>query len=269
MDRKRATVLTASNGPRTIDPSHDEHHPFDAFWGTLSVLNHRQLQGVWHGRTLPSLGLLCLVLVVAACSNGGKSSSAAKATPTSAASTATVTTPVATTPAGVQPTPVSGAYSLYVDPTYGYSFQYPSTWIVQPAIGNGESNVAMSEPQPAQTTPGFDVHPLTQLLVRATNNYSVTFVEHLLCGSSLSNDNKVAGYPTVNLFTGGGDPVNGYTAPAYGFAFFAKDKNLAFELWLQSDAKYTDQFFVVEKQNWQHLLATFNPGPGAKLVSDC
>nr|MBA3827192.1 hypothetical protein [Ktedonobacterales bacterium] len=188
------------------------------------MLTHRQLHGPQLGRTLPSLGLLLLVMFVAACSGGGKASSTtAQATATSAPVTGT--TPVATTPPGVKPTPVSGAYSVYVDPTFGYSFLYPATWIVQPAIGGGESNVAISEPQPVQTEPGYDIHPLTQILVRATNDYSTTFVEHLLCGSSPTNDVRVAGYQTVNLFTGGGDPVRGYTAPAYGVAFFAKDKN--------------------------------------------
>ena len=234
------------------------------------MLTHRQLHGARLGRALPSLGLLVLVMLTAACSAGGKATSVAvQATATNAPTTAT--TPLATTPPGVQPTPVSGAYSVYVDPTYGYSFQYPSTWIVNPAIGGGESNVVINEPQPVQTDPTYDIHPLTKILVRATNDYSNTFVQHLLCGSSATNDIIVAGYPTVDLFTGGGDPVSGYTSPAYGVAFIAKDKNLAIELWLQSDPRtQTGRFFVAEKANWQQLITTFTPGPGAgKLVSGC
>jgi hypothetical protein len=216
---------------------------------------------------LPSLGLLCLALLLAACSTGNKSTTTAKAT-TTASTPAAQASPVATTPAGGQPTPVSGAYSVYVDPTYGYSVQYPSAWIVQPAIGLNESNVVISEPQPPQTDPTYDTHPLTQLLVRATNDYSQTFVQKLMCNADFSAT-KVAGYPAEVLDTGGGDPVNGYTAPAFGRAFFAKDKNLAIELWLQAGSKYTAPFFVIEKDHWNQVLASFNPGPGTKLASGC
>jgi hypothetical protein len=227
------------------------------------VLTHHQSRG----RMLPSLGLICLAVLLAACNTGKASSPAAKATSTTGTPVAQLS-PVATTPAGVQPTPVSGAYSVYVDPTYGYSFQYPSTWIVQAAIGGGESNVVISEPQPPQTDPTYDTHPLTQLLVRATNDYTNSFVQKLMCNADFSAT-KVAGYPAEVLDTGGGDPVNGYTAPAFGRAFFAKDKNLAIELWLQAGSKYTAPFFVIEKDHWNQLLASFNPGPGAKPGKGC
>ncbi len=214
-----------------------------------------------------------LTLVVAACSGGGKATTTAKATATSAPGT--TTPPVPTIPAGVQPTPVSGAYSVYVDPTYGYSFQYPATWIVQPAIGSGESNVVISEPQPVQTDPNYPTHPLTQLMVRATNDFSLTFVQHLLCNGSPGSGPKVANYATIDLTTYGGDPKNGYTAPAFGLAFFAKDKNLAFELWLQSDAKagydhnYINDFFRIDTPIWQHILPTFAAGSASKVANGC
>jgi hypothetical protein len=267
MDRKRAIVFDSHAGATYNRANPFHRHSSDDSWGNLFVLTHRHLLAA--RRTLPSLGLLCTVLFVAACSAGGKASTTiANATATSVSTVPTV--PVATTPPGVKPIPVSGAYSLYVDPTFGYSFQYPATWIVNPAIGDGESNVVINEPQPLQTDPGFDIHPLTKILVRVTNDYSNSFVQHILCNGSLTNDIIVDGYPTVNMFTGGGDPVKGYTAPAYGVAFFAKDKNLAVQLWLQSNAKSTDQFFVVERANWKQLISTFNPGPGAsKLLSGC
>ena len=212
--------------------------------------------------------MLLMVIFVAACSAGGKASTTpvAHATATSAPIVA-----VATTPPGVHPTPVSGAWSVYVDPTFGYSFQYPSNWTVQPAIGQNESDVTLSEPLSDPNDPNYPVHPWTQLLVRATDDFTETFVNHLLCFSTPDTQTKVDGYPTVDLSTDGGDPVNGYTAPAFGLAFFARDKNLATEIWLQSSAKDPEIGLFIDygRPIWAHVLRSFKVGSASKLVSDC
>ncbi|HKD75847.1 MAG TPA: hypothetical protein VKB76_10140, partial [Ktedonobacterales bacterium] len=162
----------------------------------------------------------------------------------------------------------------YADPTYGYSFEYPSSWIVYPAIGSApdttgtdgtiqESDVDIADP----STPSEQA-PLIQLIVRATNNDSAQFVQNLMCG--VKTTTSVAGYPAIVLDTDGGNPTAGYTSPALGRAFFAK--GLAFEIWLQSSAKLSvdiDYFFAHQEVTYRHILGTFNPGPGAKTVNSC
>ncbi len=120
----------------------------------------------------------------------------------------------------------------------------------------------------ADPSPPTEQTPLIQLIVRATNNDAAQFVQNLMCG--VKTDTTAAGYPAITLDTGGGDPVNGYTSPAFGRAFFAK--GLAFEIWLQSSAKQSydiSYFFAHQRANYQHILDTFNPGPGAKTLNSC
>lgn len=173
--------------------------------------------------------------------------------------------PTPTIPANL--TPVAGNYSVYIDPTYGYSFQYPSTWLVNPGVGADESNVAIQEPVYNLNDPNYPRHPFTTLMVRASNNYQVTFVQHLLCGYGFNT--TVAGMPARTLDTYGGDPVSGYGAPAFGRAFYAN--GVAYEIWLQSSAKdyHIDEFFQDEAATWNHILATFQPGPKQTVAQGC
>ncbi len=224
----------------------------------------RQRKGSWL--------VLFAMLVIAGCAGGRHSTaSTPKTTTPSGNPGGSSTVPVATIPPNVHPKPVPATYSVYVDPTYHYSVQYPVTWFVQPGIGLNESNVIFSEPVIDPYAPNFYVHPVTQLLVRATDNWQESFVQKILCSGAFPQDQKVGPYPAYDLKTYGGDPVNGYGAPAYGVAFFAK--GIAFEIWMQSSSKIDIQgFFDAEKANWDHVLKTFNVGPGApggKPVQGC
>jgi len=206
------------------------------------------------------------MLFVAACSHGNTSTAhtATSAPPTGTGNSTPVTTP--TNSKNPHVTPVPGTYSVYVDPTYGYSVQYPVTWFVTTGISSLESNVEFDEPITNVYDPNFPTHPVTLFFVRATTNYQESFVEQLLCGVSF--DTHVGPYPAVNIDTGGGDPVNGYSSPAFGRIFFAKGK--AFEIWLQSSAKYfISTFFQIEQPLWDHILATFDPGPQVQPTAQC
>lgn len=218
-------------------------------------------QGTWSRWCI--MFALPVVLLVAAC-DGNKSIT--KANPTTGPGNQIT----ATLPPDLQLTPIPGDYSIYIDPTWGYSFEYPSNWIVTPSSGLGESNVAINEPYtPQNVSPD---HPDVILMVRATADFTRQFVQQWICGEPKTL--KVAGYPASNLTTGGGSPTVGYGAPAFGTGFSAK--GLAFEIWLQSSAKGAwqdphaiDHFFVAEKSNWEHAISTFNPGPGAKTNGGC
>lgn len=219
-----------------------------------------------------TLFALSTLLFVAGCSGGSKTSTASAATATPPHSGPT-SVPVPTYPPSLHLTPVPGNYSVYVDPTYGYSFQYPANWLVNPGIGADESNVAIQEPVYDLNDPNYWRHPFTTLMIRASANYKVTFVQHLLCGyGGGAFDTTVAGYPARTLDTYGGEMINNqqaYGAPAYGRVFYAK--NVAFEIWLQSSNKIGIQaFFDDEASNWKQILKTFNPGPGVKApVQGC
>jgi hypothetical protein len=216
--------------------------------------------------------ILFAMLVIAGCSGGGNSTAAAPTATTPAGNPGGgPTKPVPTIPPNAHIKPVPADYSVYVDPTYHYSVQYPVTWFVQPGIGQNESNVVFSEPVTNPYDPNFYIHPVTQLLVRATNNYQESFVEKILCSGLFPAGPNLGPYQTVNLLTYGGTATAGYGAPAYGIAFFAK--GMAFEIWLQSASKIAIQaFFDAEKDHWDHILATFNVGPGSpggKPVAEC
>ncbi len=213
------------------------------------------------------IAVAVVATLLAGCSSVAKSTPVAKATATVPASNGTPSGIVPTYPPNLHLTPIPGDYSVYVDPTYGYSVQYPSPWLVQPAVGLNESNVTMQEPYTTDpNNPADPTHAVTLLLVRATTNYQESFVQKLLCFSQ--TDDTAGPYPAVNLNTFGGDPVNGYSAPALGRIFFAK--GIAFEIWLQSSSRiYLDQFFAYITPIFQHILATFNPGPGAKPTATC
>jgi hypothetical protein len=204
-------------------------------------------------------GILAGVLLIAlstgnAAHLGNAHAATAQATPTLA--------PTPTVPANL--TPVPGDFSLYIDPTFGYSFLYPATWIVQPAINGDESDVAISAPYTPDPT-----HPMVLLIVRATTNYQHSFVQKLLCGADLTAT-KVGSFPASILDTDGGDPVNGYSAVALGRVFYAK--GIAFEIWLQGSPHYADAVAAFEQREqpvYARILASFTPGPGAKSVAGC
>ena len=254
---------------------HTHHHMYT----TYHTILRRPLASRW-----PVAILVPLLLVLAACSAGAKTA-ATTGTATTASTTApgAATTPTtAATSAGGPSlstiTPIPGDYSVYVDPTWGYSFEYPSNWVVRPAVGqspdgNGntdnvkESNVNISDP-----TPPDEQHPLVMLIVRGTNNDSAQFVQRWLCGSTFDATVSTAAgsFKSVTLTENGGDPVSGYAAPAYGAAFFAN--GMAFEVWLQSSAKLSQDiayFFDHQKANFNHILNTFNPGPKVQTLNSC
>jgi hypothetical protein len=206
------------------------------------------------------------IMMLAACNTSTTSLGASHPTPLASATT----TPAATSQPTNLPavTPIPGNYSVYVDPTWGYSFEYPSDWIPYPSIGqadNGaqESSVSIMQPYTTDTT-----HPAVYLLVRATNNFQDYFVEDHLCNQPTTT--HVDGFPAVDLFTAGGDPSTYYISPAYGSAFFAK--GLAFEIWLQSSARedYAIKAWLSYAEPiYQHVLRTFTVGPGTKTVAGC
>jgi hypothetical protein len=220
--------------------------------------------------------LMPVILLVGACSSTPKSTAQKPTgTGTSVAVVATATAGKTSVPAPAI-TPISGDYSVYVDPTWGYTFEYPSAWIVFSSVGkspdvNGrqdtvqESNVDIKDPSAPDPE-----HPVIQLMIRATNNADAQFVQKLpvnqyqsMC--SAQKTLKVGDYPAIDLFTRGGDPVTGYTAPALGRAFFAK--GLAFEFWLQGSPRitYDISYFIDHNQPiLQHVIDTFYAGAGAQ-----
>lgn len=215
----------------------------------------KQLQRMGRSRWLA--GIVGIALLAAGCS------SAATHPPATPTPTATaIPTAAATTPAGIGPsvTPVSGAYSLYVDPTWGYSFQYPSGWTPYPAQGNEESNVVIAAPYNPDPA-----HSMLNLMVRVTSNFQHAYVQQLLCQQPTTT--TVAGYPAVDLSTDGGNPTVGYSAVAMSRAFFAK--GLAFWIWLQGSDKSSQQFIAANNPIFQQVLATFNVGPGGKTTASC
>lgn len=222
-----------------------------------------------------------LVVLVAACSGGGKTTAKAVTPTTTTAGTATPAAATTAAPGQTLPsiTPIPGDYSIYVDPTYGYSFEYPAQWIPHPSTGTApgpyyydgsiqESNVDIADP----TYPN-EQHPAIQLTVRASNNYSAQFVNHWLCNPDVTESPEtIDGYAGENLSEGGGDPTNGLAAPAWGFIFPIPSKGLVVEVWLQSSARTHNDivyFEQTQKPIFQHVLDTFNPGPGAKQIGSC
>ena len=215
------------------------------------------------------------MLFVAACSGGSHGSTVATTKTTTPGNSPTAAV-VPTYSPSLHLTPVSGDYSVYVDPTFGYSFQYPSSWIVEPAPGVTESDVAIKEPIQNVYDPNYQNHPQTTLIVRATDDFQQSYVEHLLCNTGF--DTTVDGFQAVDLTTYGvvGGDINKYGvgAPGYGRAFYAH--NVAYEIWLQSSAKaewnvdYISIFFDQEKANWNQVLRTFKAGNGVKAaVNGC
>jgi hypothetical protein len=201
-----------------------------------------------------------LLLVMAACNSAAQGT---KATATATVAPAQTQAPGTPTAKGPQITPLAGDYSLYVDPTYGYSFEYPTNWLVTPAIGLGQSNVAINDPSAPDLT-----HPDVILMVRATNDFSVQYVQSFIC--TRGKNATFAGFPAADLTTPGGDPVNGYTAVAFGDGFIAKGK--AFQVWLQGSPKfwnYIQKFYANYKDVWDHFQTTFNPGPDTTPVNNC
>lgn len=242
---------------------------------------HQPIRTLRHHIYRWSIALIVpLVVLVAACS--GASKSTAKATPaaaTAGGSTPTVATTVAPGQTLPQITPIPGDYSVYVDPTFGYSFEYPSQWITYPSNGTApgpsdysgsvkESNVDIADP----TSPDPQ-HPSIQLMVRVTNNYNAQFVDHWLCNpDGTESQETIDGYTGENLSETGGDEVSGLAAPAWGFIFPVKAKGLVVEVWLQSSARRSNDIYYFQqsqKANFQHVLDTFNPGPGMQQIGSC
>ncbi len=209
--------------------------------------------------TLPvgflGLALCGILLVASACSATPKKSTAKIVTTVTPAATATTVSSATALPTIA---PIAATYSVYVDPTWNYSFEYPSTWTVYPATGNNESDVVMSAPYQADP-----IYAMLRLLVRASNDWQHGYVEQYLCGSSTST--TVAGYQAVILNSSGGDPTTGYESPALGRGFFAK--GVAFQIMLLDADKSSGQFFSALGDVYNHVLATFKVGnvPAAPL----
>jgi hypothetical protein len=213
--------------------------------------------------------ILPVMLLVAGCS-GGTSTKSGNVSPTHTPSSGTNTS--TSLPAGTSITPVSGDFSVYVDPKWGYSFEYPSSWIVYHSEGNSEtsgvyeSNVSIMEPY----TPD-PAHPYTILTVRATNDFNADFAQYWVCTAQGPKDVTVNGFQAYRIDSGGGDFVNGLNAPRFGRAF--SGKNLGFLIILQSSARLpsaVNSFFSVEYNNFNHIISTFQVGPGAsQLVHGC
>jgi len=204
-----------------------------------------------------------LALFIAACAS---STSVSKIAKTPVVVTPSPTNSSSSTGATIPPgiTPIAGTYSLYVDPTFGYSFEYPTSWIVYPAQGNDESNVAITEPYIADPN-----HPYTLIMVRATKNWGHQFVQQIICGQT-SSAFTVDGYNAVSLDTRDGSVAIGLSGTIFGRGLFAK--GLAFEIILEGsprESQYIDAFMRIERPTFQHLLDTFNPGPGATTIGTC
>lgn len=200
--------------------------------------------------------LMALLMALGACGGG---SSRANATPTAVATYKPATpSPVAS----AQPTVVAipADYSVYIDPTWGYAFEYPALWNVTPQIGNQESNVVIAEPYNPDPN-----HAMVRLLVRVTSNFQHAFVQQYLCGQATTT--TVGSYKAVDLTTSGGDPTHGYSAIVLGRAFFAT--GLAFEIWLQGSNKSAQTFFTNYGPTFQHVLATFTVGNGGQTTATC
>ena len=200
-----------------------------------------------------------MMLVLAGClagCGGPSPASTASKTPTAA----TPTTVLVATSAPSTLTPVAGDYSLYADPTWAYTFLYPSNWVVYPQSGNQESNVIISEPY----NPSPD-HAMVRLLVRVTSNFQHQFVQQYLCNQPTTT--SVAGFDAVDLSTSGGNPDVGYSAMVMGRGFFAK--GLAFVIWFQGSQKSYQSFLDGYKAIFQRIIASFNVGTGGQTAATC
>lgn len=230
---------------------------------------HKPRTGRLYWKTL--FFALPLILTLAACSTGKTNTVAVK---TTAKATSSPAATVAPTQQPVSPiskiTPIAGDYSLYVDQTYGYSFIYPSNWLVYPSTGqtppsaSKESNVAIIPPYTDS-----EVTPLMTLMVRATNDFSAQYVQQFIC-SGMTKTATVKGIPAVNMFTRGGDPVNGYSAAILGRVFI--DKGIAFQILLEASPKasiHITDFVQQETPVFNTVLDSFNPGNGAATVNPC
>ncbi len=171
-------------------------------------------------------------------------------------------------------TPIPGDYSLYVDPNFGYSFQYPTSWIVYPAhfSNANESDVAFTQ----QYTSNME-HPLLVFVVRVTNDYHHQFVQKYICSGQYSMNSTFGPYKAVDVTTDGstqlfygGSQTYEYGAVTIGRVFIAN--GLVFMVWLQASPKShynIDMFFKLYTPVYQHMMDSFNVGSGAKPLNSC
>ena len=217
--------------------------------------------------------ILPIVLFTAACGGSTKITKVPTTTTPIATTKVGNSTPVTNSATPVAPaiTPIPGVYSIYVDPKYGYSFEYPSDWTPRPSqgvsgpYGNFESDVVVTEPYAPDPT-----HPAVLLLIRASNDFNADFIQHWVCGTNPSSNTFVASYPAYNGDSYGGYPKDGYEAPKMQRAFSAK--GVGFEILLQGSPKASyaiSSFFQIERPNFQHVLDTFTVGNGATPPGAC
>ncbi len=164
-------------------------------------------------------------------------------------------------------TPIPGDYSLYVDPNYGYSFQYPTPWIVYPAhpSNSNESDVAFTQ----QYTANME-HPLLVFVARVTNDYHHQFVQKYICSGQYAMNSTFGPYKAVDITSRGGDPTVGYGGVIIGRVFIAK--GLVFMVWLEASPKSDYNiymFFKIYTPIYQHMMDSFNVGNGAKPLNSC
>jgi hypothetical protein len=211
--------------------------------------------------------VLPFILMIAACSNSSTTPKASgTVSPTPKGSVTTTTTP---DPSAPNITPVSGDYSVYVDPTWGYSFRYPSRWTVYPAIGASppynatESNVVVIEPYSVDPD-----HTMVVLMVRASNTMKAQFAQKVLC-SGAKTTTTFQNYPAVNLLSYGGSTTAGYTAIILGKAFIAK--GLVFEVILQDSSKGSHATKFIENYSplFNYVVDTFDIGNGTSEKLSC
>ncbi len=200
---------------------------------------------------------LLAVVVMLMCASCGNTPTAPSATATAPGTVGFAATPSPTFP---PITPVPGNYSIYIDPTWGYRFQYPATWTVYPQIGNSESNVIIAAPY----NPSPD-QAMLRLEIRVTNDDQHDFVTQYLCHAKPTT--SVNGIPAVDLSSPGGDVTNGLTALVLARGFFTH--NLAFLIWLQSSGKSYATFVSDFQPMFMEILASFSPGAGAKTSIPC
>lgn len=208
---------------------------------------------------------LPLITLIAACSTGSTSRVTQNTTPHTPTAPPSATTQPATQPTVV---PVAGNYSIYVDPTWGYSFEYPATWQVFPSIGVGDNGAQESSVSVMMPYSADPIHTEVYLIVRVTNNYHAYFVQANICGAATSA--TVDGFPAVVLDTWGGSPSTYYIAPGLGRAFFAK--GMAFDIWFQSSARTVDAiagWMDYARPIFNHVISSFKVGPGTKNVAGC
>jgi hypothetical protein len=211
--------------------------------------------------------VLPFILMIAACSGSSTTPKASSTvSPTPKGSVTTATTPDPNAPAI---TPIPGDFSVYVDPTWGYSFRYPSNWTVYPAIGasppnnSTESNVIILEPYSVDPD-----HTMVLLMVRATNTLKAQFANALFC-SGMKTSTTVKEYPAVDLISYGGSTTAGFTAVILGRAF--KAKGLAFEIILQDSSKgaHGSKFIKGYTPLFEKIIASFEVGNGTTDNLSC